>query len=130
MTDMTHWPPTDVAILDEAALEAIREVQEAGAPDLLAETVELFLGTTPERLEGLRAAVASGDAKAIRGFGHAIKGSCLLLGLARLGKACDMMEQSGADGKLETTPLWLDRIESELSLATERLTQFTGAAGA
>ncbi len=129
MSDSMQWPPAMVPILDESALEAIREVQEAGAPDLIAETVELFLGTTPERLEGLRAAVASGDAMAIRAFGHSIKGSCLLLGLNRLGKACEMMERSGAEGKLETTPLWLDRIEGELSLATERLAQVTGAAG-
>ena len=60
MTDLTRWPPADVAILDEAALEAIREVQEAGAPDLVAETVELFLGTTPERSRRCEPAVARG----------------------------------------------------------------------
>jgi HPt (histidine-containing phosphotransfer) domain-containing protein len=127
MSDATPWPPAEVDILDESALEAIREVQEAGAPCLVAETVELFLGTTPERLTALRAAVAVGDAKTIRAMGHAIKGSCLLLGLVRLGKACEMMEQSGAEGTLETTPLWLARIESELALATERLAQVTSA---
>jgi HPt (histidine-containing phosphotransfer) domain-containing protein len=125
MNDVTHWPPTDVAILDESALEAIREVQEAGAPDLIAETVELFLGTTPERLAALKVAVAAGDATGIRAMGHAIKGSCLLLGLTRLGKACEVMELSGAEGKLDSTPLWLDRIESELALATERLARVT-----
>jgi HPt (histidine-containing phosphotransfer) domain-containing protein len=127
MSDPMHWPPAEMAVLDESALEAIREVQEAGAPDLIAETVELFLGTTPVRLTTLRTAVAAGDATAIRAMGHAIKGSCLLLGLTRLGKACEMMERSGVEGNLDTTPLWLDRIESELALATERLTQLTGA---
>jgi HPt (histidine-containing phosphotransfer) domain-containing protein len=127
MSDAMHWPPAEIDILDESALEAIREVQEAGAPCLIAETVELFLGTTPERLAALRTAVAAGDARTIRAMGHAIRGSCLLLGLARLGMACEMMERSGADGKLETTPLWLDRIEQELALATERLARVTSA---
>jgi histidine phosphotransfer protein HptB len=127
MSDAMHWPPAGIDILDESALEAIREVQEAGAPCLVAETVELFLGTTPERMTSLKAAVAAGDARTIRAMGHAIKGSCLLLGLARLGQACEMMERSGAEGTLDSTPLWLDRIESELALATERLARVTSA---
>lgn len=124
--ELSAWPPAGMPVLDEAALEPIREVQEAGAPDLIEETVALFLASTPERLAALRRAVASGDTSAIRSSGHAIKGSCWLLGLTRLGKACEALEVDSVRQRLEHANCWLERIETEYELATDALRSVTG----
>lgn len=121
------WPPIGIPILDESALDAIREVQEAGAPDLVGETVGLFLSSVPERLAALERAVASRDSQGIRNNGHAIKGSSWLLGLMRLGKVCEVIEQGGAEGTLEHAPLWLDRVGEEYRLACDALRRVEGA---
>ncbi len=124
-----EWPPAGVPVLEETALDAIREVQEAGAPDLIAETVALFESSTPPRIASLRQALASGDSQAIRASAHAIKGSCWLLGLLRLGKACEALEQDGAEDRQEHAPAWLERIEMEYQLAVTALRRAAGITG-
>lgn len=123
----TAWPPAGMTVLDETALAAIREVQEARAPDLIEETVALFVASTPERLAALEHAVAAGDSSAIRSSAHAIKGSCWLLGLTRLGKACEALELDGARGRTQHAGCWLERIQMEYELATGALRHLTGA---
>jgi HPt (histidine-containing phosphotransfer) domain-containing protein len=123
--ELASWPPANVAILDETALEAIREVQEAGTPDLIEETVALFVTSTPDRLAELEKAVTTSDAAAIRNAAHAVKGSCWLLGLTRLGKACEALELEGAHGRLENSGRWIERIRAEYELAVRALHRLT-----
>lgn len=120
-THLVAWPPVGIAVLDDSVLDSIREVQEAGAPDLIQETVALFLVSTPERVTALEQAVAKSDSDAIRTSAHAIKGSCWLLGLTRLGKACEALEVEAIRGRLEDASEWLVRIQAEYELATRAL---------
>lgn len=115
------WPPTDVPVIDEEALDAIREVQDAGAPDLVAETAALFFDDTPRRIAELHQASAAGDATGLRRCSHSIKGSSWLLGLMRLGRACELLEADGAEGRVEHAPLWVGRIVVEYELASRAL---------
>ncbi len=70
--------------IDSSVLEGLRDLQQKGEPDILAEFVELFLDDTPVRLKALRAAVEEGDERSVERTAHALKGSCENIGVARM----------------------------------------------
>src|SRR5205085_8469495 len=72
---LTRWrPPTGPGAPDEAvdarALAALRDLQGAGRPDLLAELIAVYLRDTSPRLAALHEAVAHADAEALRRAAH------------------------------------------------------------
>jgi HPt (histidine-containing phosphotransfer) domain-containing protein len=112
---------SDVPVLDDDALAAIRAVQDAGAPGLLEEMAALFFGEGPKRLAGLEEALALRDGAALRRCSHTLKGSCLALGLTRLGHACEVLEQEGAGGRLDDAPMLVSRIVAEYEIGAMAL---------
>src|SRR2546423_12831481 len=72
---LTRWSPRtapggpDEAV-DARALAALRDLQGAGRPDLLAELIAVYLRDTPPRLAALHEAVARADAHALRRAAH------------------------------------------------------------
>jgi HPt (histidine-containing phosphotransfer) domain-containing protein len=117
------------AILDETSLTILREAQEPGAPDIVEETVAIFLADAERRIELLRQAVATGDSGEVRRLGHAIRGACLVLGVTRLAQVCGVIEQLGAAGASAEAPRALAAVEHEYLIARDVLRAAAHRAG-
>jgi HPt (histidine-containing phosphotransfer) domain-containing protein len=110
-------------ILDPERLASLREFQEEGEPDIVIELIEMFLDDLPESLAKLRAAVASGEAKAIERAAHSLKGSGANLGVVRIAAICAEMEAKARSGSPEEAGSMLSQLEAEC----ERVRQALGS---
>src|SRR5437764_7462393 len=68
---LTRWRPQTAPgapdeVVDARALAALRDLQGAGRPDLLAELIAIYLRDTPPRLAALHEAVVRADPDALR----------------------------------------------------------------
>jgi HPt (histidine-containing phosphotransfer) domain-containing protein len=88
-------------LVDDARLAELR----ADWGDLLDQLVDLFAQTTPEGVAELRAAVGAGDAAALRGVAHRLKGGCQNVGATRLALACRALEESAAAAEADVDAL-------------------------
>lgn len=103
---------------EEAALE-----RAGGEHDLLVELANMCLADTPDALESIRTAVASGDAKGIQRAAHKLKGSLLVLAADPASDAAYRLETLGAEGSLDNAATALATLEQELERLIPALTQ-------
>ncbi|MEK6235511.1 MAG: response regulator, partial [Planctomycetales bacterium] len=82
-----------------------------GDESLMREIIQLLLDNSPAALDGLRRAVAAGDATAIGETAHAFKSSISYFSLEELRDATIRLEQSGRDDDLQAAPEQLARLE-------------------
>jgi HPt (histidine-containing phosphotransfer) domain-containing protein len=110
-----------IPIIDDHALTGLRDAQEVGAPDIVRETVAIFLADGALRLDLTRRAVAEADAETIHRVSHALKGSALMLGARRLAAACQVLETAGVEGRVDEAEHALERVVFEFALAQRTL---------
>jgi len=87
----------DDHVLDLARLEEFREYDDE-ALTMTREVVSLFLTDTPARLEGVAAAIATGDAQALATAAHALKGSAGNVGAVALQRQASELEALAKSG--------------------------------
>jgi HPt (histidine-containing phosphotransfer) domain-containing protein len=119
-----------IPIVDEHSLAGLRDAQELGAPDVVAETIAIFLADGGLRLDLTRRAVAEADAEAIHRLSHAFGGSALMLGALRLAAACQVLETVGVERRLEDAEAALERVVFEFALAQRSLRRIAAATAA
>ncbi|MGH7786444.1 MAG: Hpt domain-containing protein [Candidatus Binatia bacterium] len=85
-------------VLDQTALEALRDLNDEGEDDLLVELIDLFLEDAPTRMNGMRDAIAKQDWPAVASWAHSLKGSCGSLGAMPMAEQCNRLEQHGRLG--------------------------------
>lgn len=80
---------TEVArpTLDPKVLESLRELQQEGETDILAEIMHLFVEDAPSRIEQLRRAAENGDAGSVGRISHSLRGSSGNMGARSLSPA-------------------------------------------
>jgi signal transduction histidine kinase/DNA-binding response OmpR family regulator/HPt (histidine-containing phosphotransfer) domain-containing protein len=89
--------------------------------ELMAEAIRLFVDELPARLAGVRAAVDRGDAAALRSAAHALKGAAATMAVNRLAAAANLLEQAGADSRMDRAePAW-QRLSVEAATVTDLL---------
>jgi HPt (histidine-containing phosphotransfer) domain-containing protein len=110
-----------IPIIDDHALTGLRDAQELGAPDIVGETIAIFLADGALRLDLTRRAVAETDAEAIHRVSHAFRGSALMLGAQRLAAACLVLETVGVERRLDDAVAALERVVFEFALAQRTL---------
>jgi len=86
------------AIADGDAGAAFRQMQEAAGPEQLARLVDLFLDDTAGSLEAMHETLEQGDGHELTKLAHALKGSCLQLGMVRMADLCGRLEDAGGCG--------------------------------
>jgi len=106
-------PAPPCGAVDQAALDDLRRLTDAGSPDMVAELIALFLQDAPAQLSAMRAALAAGDAAALRHAAHSLKGSSGYLGARRLMALCAEVEQSARQGTLEAGVLKVEELVDE-----------------
>ena len=101
------------AVLDRAALDAIRALDETGAGGLLRQVVQLYVESAPRLIAELRRAQASGQLDAVRNAAHSLKSSSANLGANRLAQMCQAVERAARAGTLHADLPGPDAIERE-----------------
>ena len=99
--------------IDHDALVSLRELQQAGEPDLLNELVEIFLTDAQPRLGALRKAAAQQDAHTLEREAHALKGSCANFGAQPMANICHTLQMLGTAHDLTQASTWLAHLETE-----------------
>jgi CheY-like chemotaxis protein len=79
--------------------------------------VNLFLLTTPARIDALKLAVNEANSETIRDEAHTLKGSCLTLGVPRMTALCRALELAETD----RAPALLAALEAEFEVARQAL---------
>jgi two-component system, sensor histidine kinase and response regulator len=88
---------------------------------LLGEMVELFLNESPRLLDDIDAAIAVGDAKALRQAAHTLKGAALVVGARELGSQAFELETLGRTGELAQAPSAAARLREQAVVLTPLL---------
>lgn len=83
-----------------ATTDEERAAYEADVRELAA----VFLEARRAELPALRAAVASGDLAAVRGFGHSLRGSAATFGFPEAGRLGVRLEEAAEAGDTQALP--------------------------
>jgi HPt (histidine-containing phosphotransfer) domain-containing protein len=92
--------PLECAVLDEAALKAIRDLDADNAAGLFGQVVAMYLQASPALIAQIEAGLASGEAPAVRMAAHTLKSSSANLGARQLAQLCAALEQAARAGAL------------------------------
>jgi CheY-like chemotaxis protein/HPt (histidine-containing phosphotransfer) domain-containing protein len=116
----------DEPVINQEALDNIRQCQCPGKPDLLEKIVSLYMNDSPGQLNALRSALDLGDAQQVRMHAHRFKSGSANLGALHLAGLCEQLEDMGCNNELEGARSLLNRVEAEfravsVALQHERL---------
>ncbi|PAK13265.1 response regulator [Burkholderia ubonensis] len=92
-TDTPAAPDDDANVIDRNALDALRALQRPGRPDVLTRIIDQFILDAPRLIGDMQAAVAAGDAVALKIAAHTLKSSSANVGAHRLSARCREIEQ-------------------------------------
>jgi PAS domain S-box-containing protein len=128
---LTRWSPqTGPGAPEEAvdgnALAALRDLQDEGRPDLLAEVIAVYLRDTPPRLAALHEAVARTDAAALRREAHGLKGSSSQIGAVKMARLCTELEEQAGTTDLMGAPETLRRLDEAFGRVRAHLQALAG----
>jgi len=107
--------------LDQSVLASLRELQDEGDPDIVAEVGGLFLKHSPDKVKAILVALETGDAKGLYLAAHSLKSSSAYIGAMRLSALARDLEMIGRSGALEGARDLADRLQEEFNLATKAL---------
>ncbi len=103
----------DLAVLDTDQLNSLKELNEPGEADLVAELVEIYVSQSPQTLKELRSAISSKDVGQAEKLAHKLKGSSANLGALRVCSICEGMEERARLGNLDHCIQNIDALEKE-----------------
>ena len=113
--------------LDRSVLASLRELQDDGDPDIVAEVGGLFLEHSPQKIAAILKAVENGDAKELQTAAHSLKSSSAYGGamrLSELSRELEMMGRSqvmdGAEEKAEKLNREYKQVMMELDAEIQR----------
>jgi len=98
-------------------------IDRLGDEDLIEQILPTYLKDNKEHFEKLSEAVKSRDSKAIKFYGHAIKGAARNVGAKRLSDIAYQMECAGRDGNIETAVATFEGLKTEVEKVTTFLSQ-------
>ena len=87
--------------LDRSVLASLRELQDDGDPDIIAEVGGLFLEHSPQKIAAILKAVENGDAKGLQTAAHSLKSSSAYVGAMRLSELSRELEMMGRSQVLD-----------------------------
>lgn len=122
-TQTDHDEETPKGMINRTALEAIRNLQSEGNPDILARIVNLYLENTPEQLTKLQRALDTQDAVTLRNIAHNLKSSSANLGAMQLSALCKDLEEKARHNSLMGTTEIVSRIRHVYELVAHELKQ-------
>ena len=100
-------------VLDRSVLDSLRELQDAGDPDIVAEVGGLFLEHSLQKVEAILQAVESRDANGLKTAAHSLKSSSAYVGAMRLSEMSRELEMMGRSEVLDGAKEKAERLKSE-----------------
>ena len=120
-------PETEAPLLDPAALDNIRSIDEDGS--VLAEVIQMYLDEAPPQLARLQQALAAGQAAGLGETAHALKSASFNVGAMALGETCRRLERLGKAGDLAGAAELVASIERQYALVAPALMEQIDTAG-
>ncbi|MGZ3460778.1 MAG: Hpt domain-containing protein [Archangium sp.] len=100
-----------VLAMDVRQLEKLRVLQDADAPNLVADMARGFLTRTPLRIGRMRELLAKGDADQLAHEAHGLATSCGMFGMMRTRLRCKALENLARGPGLEGAGELLSLVE-------------------
>jgi histidine phosphotransfer protein HptB len=116
---------TSAPVLDETVLSELRTL---GA-DVVADIFELFVADVPSRVARLQRAIDDRSGDAVLREAHALKGSALGVGAARLAGLCSAIEHDAREGRLDRATHRSWGLEAEFAEVRAALKEFGVSGG-
>jgi HPt (histidine-containing phosphotransfer) domain-containing protein len=101
------------SVLDRSVLASLRELQEEGEPDIVAEVGDLFINHAPQKIAAIKKAASEGNAKALELAAHSLKSSSSYIGAMKLSAISKELEFMGRSGVLTGASENAAQIEAE-----------------
>ncbi len=108
-------------MIDRSVLASLRELQDEGDPDIVAEVGGLFIKHSPNKVNAILQSVEKGDAKGLHLAAHSLKSSSAYVGAMRLSALAKELEMMGRSNSLEGTKELAQRLKTEFMLAKKVL---------
>lgn len=105
-------PPLDVAVIDAAVIAELRELAD-GNDTFVQEVLTAYLEQADEIVAAMRASLSANDTRSFRRGAHALGGSSLQVGAARVARICHAIQSSEGDAPVPLAAA-LKMLESEL----------------
>ena len=99
--------------IDRSVLASLRELQEEGDPDIIAEVGGLFMKHSPDKVDAIMQSVQSRDAKGLQTAAHSLKSSSAYVGAMRLSAMAREMEMMGRSNSLDGAGELAQRLKAE-----------------
>ncbi len=108
-------------VIDQSVLASLRELQDVGDPDIIAEVGGLFVKHSPEKVNAILQSVESGNAKGLHMAAHSLKSSSAYVGAMRLSALAKELELMGRCNSLEGAAELGQRLKAEFMLVMTAL---------
>lgn len=108
-------------VLDQSVLASLRELQDAGDPDIVAEVGGLFIKHSPEKVDAIMQSVEKDDAKGLQLAAHSMKSSSAYIGAMRLSTLAKELEMMGRSNSLNGAKEKAKMLKEEFSLVMEAI---------
>ncbi|MDJ0805740.1 MAG: response regulator [Gammaproteobacteria bacterium] len=116
-----------VAVLDRQVLEALRQLQRPGRPDLLKKMVTLYLQETPKLLAEAQTGLVNRDAEAIRRTAHSLRSSSANMGALVMADLSRELEDLARESQLKQAGSLIDQLASNFTQVQVELMDFHDA---
>jgi HPt (histidine-containing phosphotransfer) domain-containing protein len=117
-------------VLDQLVLASLRELQDEGDPDIVAEVGGLFMKHSPDKVKAILEAAEKDDAKGLQIAAHSLKSSSAYIGAMRLSALAKELEMMGRSGSLEGARDKAEKLRDEFDLAMRAIEAEVERAGA
>ncbi|MCC8999403.1 MAG: response regulator, partial [Candidatus Contendobacter sp.] len=119
--DAVAEPEPAAAVLDPAALTALRALQTARKPDFLARIIGLYLKSAPQLMDAIETAYADDHRELLLRSAHTLKSSSATVGALDFAACCRVIETAAragqpaqADAQIQTLRLEFNRVDAAL----------------
>ncbi|HPS91973.1 MAG TPA: Hpt domain-containing protein [Methanothrix sp.] len=108
-------------VIDQSVLASLRELQDEGDPDIVAEVGGLFLKHSPDKINSILQSAESKDAKGLHLAAHSLKSSAAYIGAMRLSAMAKELEMMGRSSSLQGATELAQKLKAEYLLVKTAL---------
>ncbi|MCW5550641.1 MAG: response regulator [Verrucomicrobiae bacterium] len=117
---LRHPQSISAGLLDEAAIEELRQMPASEGVSMLTELIGLYLDSAPGRITQIQEFI--NDAQKLSFHAHALKSMSLNLGCKRVIEVAQQLEDLGRAGNLNAAPDLLRELETSFTQTKAQLT--------
>jgi signal transduction histidine kinase/DNA-binding response OmpR family regulator len=121
VTEKRETSSIEVRELDASAIDTLREIEQAGTPNLVNQIATIFLAETPLKIKELSTLIHANENAKVRMLAHSLKSNSFNLGARELGKVFRDLEAIAKTDSLNGAQALVSTAEKEFGLVTAQL---------